>query len=180
MRKRIALAGVILVVIGLAAIAGGFYLASRSLVPTISQFAGKLTTTTLNPNQSLTLGSDASNHLAIAAYQDSSGKPLDLVSTGAASKVSRQAQVNGTTLFITVLVAGSSQANVSLVNNQSQTLTVEYGFSSKTNLSSVVTGGVALLLGGVLVVLGIIVVIVGVVLKPRQPPAVGAWPQSQA
>lgn len=159
--------GLVVLLVGVASASIGVYLERMSISQSASGLNSKLTNTvTLEPSQSETIHT-MNTTFGYIIYNDSLNDPLTIkVQPEPSSFEYRSVQAHGTTLYIGVLVnQANTPVTITLINNQTAPVTVDFGYGSASNLASLVAGGLAILLGIILFIVGLIVTIVGLVLK---------------
>jgi len=160
MRKKLFLAGIVMIVIGIILFEVG---PTVFKFPNVNALFPLKETAKLDPTENVTLGNALPGNGFMIIYNDSMGRPLSVGATGGTLQLQ---QVNGT--FAAECVnTGSSSATVYLINNQTAPVSVSY---SSANFS--VTGilySIGLVIGGVLIaIIGFIVMVVGLLLKAKK------------
>ncbi|MEM3671285.1 MAG: hypothetical protein QW767_06040 [Thermoprotei archaeon] len=169
MRKTVLVAGLVVLLIGLAAVFVGFYEASNLFLPTVKVVSGPpQNSVVLQPAGNLSVGTVAVHNLGILTYKDTSNRALKLHVNSSATTVYRNLSVNGSEVFLAVVLgSGPGPLGLSLVNNLSTQQSVGYTFSSKIAPSALILSGGLILVGGVVFVIGLITAIVGAILKKK-------------
>ena len=169
MRKRVVIAGAIILVIGIAVAGAGFYLVLDQAGLGSAGVASQKTTVALAPAAEATIGTTQSGKITIVVYSANASAAIQ-VSSGGTAPVTRTTSINGETAFIAVFTTlGTGSAPIVLHNNQTAPLSVQYA-SVQTDLGALAYGGLLVLAGAVLFIAGLIVLIVGFVMKERSPP----------
>lgn len=170
MRKGVVIAGAVILIVGVAALGGGFYLlVDRAGLADLGVSAQK-TTVVLSPGASQSIGTTQTGAITIVAYSDNASTPLQ-VSSGGVAPITRTVTRNGVTdyaVIFTTLGSGSGSAPVVILNNLTKTVSVQYA-SVQTGIGALAYGGIAILGGGLLFIVGIIILVVGLVMKRRTP-----------
>jgi hypothetical protein len=166
LRKRIVIVGAILLVIGVAAAGSGIYLAISPFTASGVGLGRPLNTSTvISPGENKSIGTTSAGMVSIVVYKDNLSKPIQLDTSGTTT-VSRSVSSNGSILFVSVFTSAAS-GGVTLHNNQTSTLEVEYSLTEST-LGALASGGLLILGGGLLFIIGLVVLIVGLVMKKKQ------------
>ncbi|PSN93086.1 hypothetical protein B9Q09_06570 [Candidatus Marsarchaeota G2 archaeon ECH_B_SAG-C16] len=168
MRKGIVIAGLVLLAVGALAAGLGVYTARSSLLPVVSGFNSKLSKSlTLPAGGRAVIGEVEGGQLGFVAYNDSSNSPISLSLPGVSTLTYKSIVINGTTTYLASFVSNTN-GTVMLENNLTNPVTVNYYIETTSNIGSIISSGLAILLGGVLFIVGIVVTIVGLVLKRKE------------
>jgi hypothetical protein len=166
LRKRIVIVGAVLLVIGVAAAGSGIYLAISPFTSSGVGLGRPLNSSAaIAPGGDKTIGNTSAGMVSIVVYKDNLSKPVQL-DTGATTTVSRSVSSNGSILFVSVFTSAAT-GQVTLHNNQTSTLEVQYSVTEST-LGALASGGLLILGGGLLFVIGLVVLIVGLFMKRKQ------------
>ena len=170
MRKGIVIVGAVLLVIGVASAGGGGYLAVGSSNLGSAVLPSQKTTVALAPGANVTVGATDAGKVTIIAYTDNASAPLE-VSAGGATALSRTSGSGGSTTYFAVVTGGGSAPHpIALVNNQTKSVSVQYG-AGQSSIGALASAGLLILGGAALAIIGVIVLVVGVILKKQQPQA---------
>ncbi|MDE1858196.1 MAG: hypothetical protein KGI26_03905 [Thaumarchaeota archaeon] len=169
MRRGMVIAGAVILLIGVAAVAGGLYLlVEQSGLGNLAVTSQK-TTVVLAPGTNATIGATKMGEATIVDYTNNASAPLQVTSGGTAP-IAKTGSTSGEKVFVAVFVTlGTSSAPIVIHNNQTATLSVQYA-SAQSSIGALAYGGLLLLGGGGLFVVGLIVLILGFVLRGRPPP----------
>lgn len=165
------IAGLIILVIGVALVGIAFYYIPRTLGPLLSS----VNKTMLGSPSSLGIGESINISktitkapaLVILLYNDSIGKPLSVIGAPSQSE-----SVSG--MYILSFVANTnSTLTIGLVNNYSSPVVVRYGYSEipASSLSGATPFVFMLFIGGGVFIVGLIVAVIGALMKPRPRPS---------
>ncbi|GGP21658.1 hypothetical protein GCM10007981_14360 [Thermocladium modestius] len=168
MRKNLLIAGLVILVIGVALVGIAFYYIPRTLGPLLNS----VNKTMLGPPASLGVGGSINISetitkapaLVILLYNDSIGKPLSVIGTPSQSE-----SVSG--MYILSFVSDTnSTLTMGLVNNYSSPVVVRYGYSEipASSLAGATPFILMLFIGGGVFIVGLIVAVIGALMKPRQ------------
>ncbi|ADN50850.1 hypothetical protein [Vulcanisaeta distributa] len=162
MRKELLITGGVLIVLGIAIFFIGIYLSSGIASDVEALVTGVRNETLVSPNSSITITVPENGIAVMIIYNDTLGKPLQVVTSVPGRLASRG--VDGQ--YVIVYVPETSPGMLSIVNNYSENVMVyyTYGTINADTLapfiqSSIVSIG--------LVIVGVILLILGAVLKGK-------------
>ncbi|MDG6990335.1 MAG: hypothetical protein JRM99_02805 [Nitrososphaerota archaeon] len=169
MRRRMVVAGAVILLIGVAALAGGLYLlVEQSGLGNLAVTSQK-TTVVLAPGATATIGATQTGQATIVDYSNNASAPIQVTSSGATT-IAKTGTTSGEKVFVAVFVTlGTGPAPIVMQNNQTATLSVQYA-TAQSSIGALAYGGLLLLGGGGLFIVGLIVLILGLVLRGRAPP----------
>jgi hypothetical protein len=160
MRRRVLIAGLIVLVIGASLYFLGPYLARGSL--NIDQLVQLRNASELEPGSTIALGNAPPGMAFAVVYNSTPPSPMKVIAAGAEVNEERS---NGT--FIAIYYnEGSSSASVALLNNNTYPVTAYYS-AAPLSIYGVLYSMLSVLLGGLLIVAGGITVVVGLILRPK-------------
>jgi len=163
------IAGAVILLIGVAAVAGGLYLLVEQSGLGNLAITSQKTTVVLAPGANATIGSTQTGQATIVDYTNNAKRapPGDFRLTAGIAKTGT---TSGEKVFVAVFVTlASSSSPIVMHNNQTATLSVQYA-SAQSSIGALAYGGLLLLGGGGLFIVGLIVLVLGFVLRGRAPP----------
>ncbi|MDE1858206.1 MAG: hypothetical protein KGI26_03955 [Thaumarchaeota archaeon] len=132
MRKRVVIAGAVILLLGIAALGAGFYLlVDRSGPANIAPSAPE-TTVVLAPGASSAIGSTQTGETTIVGCSDNVSAAVQ-VTSGGAIPVTRTGTAGGQTLFVSasVTLSGNS-SSMAMLNYRTAPVSVQYSVVAST------------------------------------------------
>ncbi len=161
MKKKLMLAGVIILVIGVAMFFGGPYIFKNSV--NLNELVPFKNSIDIRPGFNVVLGVVPAGKIFAAVYNDSLSAPINISVTGGNINY----QNENSTFIVEYYNTGNSNKSVYALNNYTEPLTLNYSMLTFSS-NGIIYSLLMVLLGGLLMFIGGIIAVIGLILKPKR------------